>query len=982
MENEQQMERDLQGSSLREIFDTAFQAVRDDEPEVNTDATMYGLFGFEPVPPPPIEIEYTTSDWDSYMPSIQIESTLPMASPSPPTMMNGMMQPALPCHLPYPPHPNESLMPEYDSSGHRIDTHPPQHKRIVGARYSTNPSSASNCSVMMDGKNCLDHPPPTTSDMNRGEPGNNNGICQNASSLMGSVRVRMAHCRPYTNSPTNERSEDGPVQSSDSSPSTQSVQKCETSNAMPNGDDDSKSDNHSFINVVDMDAEDSPKKLNTANSVNCDNNSDSKCPKLASNYMQQVSSSSSKSSDNNTRINAPSISEPVAGPSGLNRFRTLSPKEKTSPKNSKKFRTNPDRSFLLDSDTDSDGDDSPTIMDMHTALSHSFQIHDKNGEIPMNYAQSENFPRTSTPSVSAVSDIQLDWVTQSGNSQPASLEKPPTPDVLTAPDLQLDWVSDSSGEDDDIIFVNSSTEPITSIDLTKDDESERASSTSTTLAQYSQNLSSTSSNASPGANFVSVDPYMQPNNANWYPNVNMEGADGMYRHAEVPDVVVSEPQATTNEFYCPDIRNHPHYVNQSAQPTAQVNMQPQVTIHQPPPLHYASSHNQHPLPQHHHPHQSQHQHQHQFVPQLYQHHNPIAPQENPMQNNCGNSPQQMPSAEVDPNYRDAFASGASQFRYWNDNANSQTQSSEDFSAYNPNTSPPAAHSADNPSLPPNGYGRNHVLHRRVWNEPNQTFYPSHHVRPPYAVHENLWYRQQNQQEIHRRHMTPMDLSSSGRNVSNYRNMSSMCGFCSAHCRYRRYSCGLRGVDSIYMPMLSLSSTLMEPPHNHPVTTSRMTSNAQAGGSHQHVHHHMIHHYPQAHSNCPPQVHLSIGLRSGNEYPHPLNLMSRMSRLNHHHQIFIGSALRQSRGATLEVIERNTLPHKYKRLRRPSESDEDAEKCAICLSPFEIENDVRRLPCMHLFHMDCVDQWLVTNKHCPICRVDIETHLTKDSITSL
>ena len=35
--------------------------------------------------------------------------------------------------------------------------------------------------------------------------------------------------------------------------------------------------------------------------------------------------------------------------------------------------------------------------------------------------------------------------------------------------------------------------------------------------------------------------------------------------------------------------------------------------------------------------------------------------------------------------------------------------------------------------------------------------------------------------------------------------------------------------------------------------------------------------------------------------------------------------------------------------------------------------------MHLFHTDCVDQWLVTNKHCPICRVDIETHLNKDAI---
>jgi HRD ubiquitin ligase complex, ER membrane component len=33
--------------------------------------------------------------------------------------------------------------------------------------------------------------------------------------------------------------------------------------------------------------------------------------------------------------------------------------------------------------------------------------------------------------------------------------------------------------------------------------------------------------------------------------------------------------------------------------------------------------------------------------------------------------------------------------------------------------------------------------------------------------------------------------------------------------------------------------------------------------------------------------------------------------------------------------------------------------------------------MHLFHVECVDQWLSSNKRCPICRVDIETHLNKD-----
>ena len=43
----------------------------------------------------------------------------------------------------------------------------------------------------------------------------------------------------------------------------------------------------------------------------------------------------------------------------------------------------------------------------------------------------------------------------------------------------------------------------------------------------------------------------------------------------------------------------------------------------------------------------------------------------------------------------------------------------------------------------------------------------------------------------------------------------------------------------------------------------------------------------------------------------------------------------------------------------------------CILEFEEEEDVRRLPCMHLFHVPCVDQWLGLNKRCPICRVDIE-----------
>ena len=89
----------------------------------------------------------------------------------------------------------------------------------------------------------------------------------------------------------------------------------------------------------------------------------------------------------------------------------------------------------------------------------------------------------------------------------------------------------------------------------------------------------------------------------------------------------------------------------------------------------------------------------------------------------------------------------------------------------------------------------------------------------------------------------------------------------------------------------------------------------------------------------------------------------------------------TRGATRSCIERNTFPHKFTKREAAAgeaeEEEEEADKCTICLSEFEAEEDVRRLPCMHLFHVECVDQWLGQNKRCPICRVDIEAHLTKD-----
>lgn len=58
--------------------------------------------------------------------------------------------------------------------------------------------------------------------------------------------------------------------------------------------------------------------------------------------------------------------------------------------------------------------------------------------------------------------------------------------------------------------------------------------------------------------------------------------------------------------------------------------------------------------------------------------------------------------------------------------------------------------------------------------------------------------------------------------------------------------------------------------------------------------------------------------------------------------------------------------------RPSYSTCTAgEKCAVCLSDFETNEWVRRLPCLHHFHPPCIDRWLLTNKRCPLCMHPID-----------
>ncbi|KAM9811226.1 RING finger protein 215 [Neosynchiropus ocellatus] len=61
---------------------------------------------------------------------------------------------------------------------------------------------------------------------------------------------------------------------------------------------------------------------------------------------------------------------------------------------------------------------------------------------------------------------------------------------------------------------------------------------------------------------------------------------------------------------------------------------------------------------------------------------------------------------------------------------------------------------------------------------------------------------------------------------------------------------------------------------------------------------------------------------------------------------------------------------------PSQSGE-ADNCAVCLEPFNNNQCLRVLPCLHEYHQDCVDPWLLLQHTCPLCKRSILSSVCKE-----
>ncbi|KAJ6741010.1 E3 UBIQUITIN-PROTEIN LIGASE PRAJA [Salix purpurea] len=52
----------------------------------------------------------------------------------------------------------------------------------------------------------------------------------------------------------------------------------------------------------------------------------------------------------------------------------------------------------------------------------------------------------------------------------------------------------------------------------------------------------------------------------------------------------------------------------------------------------------------------------------------------------------------------------------------------------------------------------------------------------------------------------------------------------------------------------------------------------------------------------------------------------------------------------------------------------ASDCAVCLEEISAGKEVILMPCSHVYHSDCIVQWLQTSHFCPLCRYHMPCEL--------
>jgi len=108
---------------------------------------------------------------------------------------------------------------------------------------------------------------------------------------------------------------------------------------------------------------------------------------------------------------------------------------------------------------------------------------------------------------------------------------------------------------------------------------------------------------------------------------------------------------------------------------------------------------------------------------------------------------------------------------------------------------------------------------------------------------------------------------------------------------------------------------------------------------------------------PPYVQESVSNASQIYYPSP-NVSRPASQLTEEEQIKIAQRI-----GLIQHLPTGTFDGCKKN-----------RECVICMIEFVVGDEIRYLPCMHIYHRECIDDWLMRSFTCPSCMEPVDAAL--------
>lgn len=80
------------------------------------------------------------------------------------------------------------------------------------------------------------------------------------------------------------------------------------------------------------------------------------------------------------------------------------------------------------------------------------------------------------------------------------------------------------------------------------------------------------------------------------------------------------------------------------------------------------------------------------------------------------------------------------------------------------------------------------------------------------------------------------------------------------------------------------------------------------------------------------------------------------------------------GEKMGSVSKGLTEEQMNQLERIEVNEENSKEdllCSICYDNAKEGDQLNKLPCSHIFHIDCVKEWLAKEKVCPMCKQEIK-----------